>query len=612
MDYLVAISIGPVQEFIAAARKTRDLWRGSALLCEVVRAVARHLRDEKNARFELIFPTEEALYPVADTQDIYPPVANRILAIARSPVKDMDKLLVGARRAARQELERAYARVLGLGQVKRCKAFLDSRTFHHQIDTFLEFACAWVAYEESGDEEAYARARTRVERLLAARKALREFEQPSGRPGIPKSALDPSRDSVVFLPDDPSKRSEVTRLLGLRPGEQLDGISLIKRLDRPRRFVSVARVAADPFIRRLGKSCSGDLEQLLTIARDLDDKECRAVERFATGKGSGLEHYAVFPFDTQLWYEDGARDPEIDLSQREAAQKFFQTVQTAVGKLKIPGVPSYLAVLAADGDRMGQVLRKRRTPDNHREFSKALTKFAAKAGSIVAEHHGALVYSGGDDVLAFLPLDQALPCADSLRRAFASELGESGASLSVGIAVGHYSEPLDLLLRWARGAEHTAKEPRNALAVALYARSGGSAITVVRPWTDEPLSAWQRWVDWHRGDRLPDGCAYELRRLARELDGLGVAETEVGLLAEAEARRILTRKRAGHGREPLADEQVESVLGAIRAAVAHNPCHATAELRRIADEIIIARRIAGVVEVAEGDAVATRVGGCPT
>ncbi len=42
----------------------------------------------------------------------------------------------------------------------------------------------------------------------------------------------------------------------------------------------------------------------------------------------------------------------------------------------------------------------------------------------VAEHHGALVYSGGDDVLAFLPLDTALDCAGALRASFADDLDQ--------------------------------------------------------------------------------------------------------------------------------------------------------------------------------------------
>ena len=39
MKYLLTLSIGPVQDFIATARRSRDLWFGSWLLSELSRAV---------------------------------------------------------------------------------------------------------------------------------------------------------------------------------------------------------------------------------------------------------------------------------------------------------------------------------------------------------------------------------------------------------------------------------------------------------------------------------------------------------------------------------------------------------------------------------------------
>ena len=45
MPYLLALSLGPVQEFIAAARKTRDLWFGSELLSGAARAAALSLHQ---------------------------------------------------------------------------------------------------------------------------------------------------------------------------------------------------------------------------------------------------------------------------------------------------------------------------------------------------------------------------------------------------------------------------------------------------------------------------------------------------------------------------------------------------------------------------------------
>src|SRR5271156_6529726 len=73
MSHLIAISVGPVQEFIAAARRTRDLWFGSYLLSEISKAVAKSVRDQFGT---LIFPHPDTnLNPECEVN-----VANVILA----------------------------------------------------------------------------------------------------------------------------------------------------------------------------------------------------------------------------------------------------------------------------------------------------------------------------------------------------------------------------------------------------------------------------------------------------------------------------------------------------------------------------------------------------
>ena len=47
MPSLVALSVGPIQEFIAAARRTRDLFAGSKLLSELSKAAAKGLSDAR-------------------------------------------------------------------------------------------------------------------------------------------------------------------------------------------------------------------------------------------------------------------------------------------------------------------------------------------------------------------------------------------------------------------------------------------------------------------------------------------------------------------------------------------------------------------------------------
>ena len=54
MEHLLAIALGPVQEFIATARRTRDLYAGSRLLSEAAARAAKALAREVGAK-NLIF-----------------------------------------------------------------------------------------------------------------------------------------------------------------------------------------------------------------------------------------------------------------------------------------------------------------------------------------------------------------------------------------------------------------------------------------------------------------------------------------------------------------------------------------------------------------------------
>jgi CRISPR-associated protein Cmr2 len=51
--HLLLVTLGPVQDFIAQARRTRDLWYGSHMLSELGRAAARAL---VGGDAQLIFP----------------------------------------------------------------------------------------------------------------------------------------------------------------------------------------------------------------------------------------------------------------------------------------------------------------------------------------------------------------------------------------------------------------------------------------------------------------------------------------------------------------------------------------------------------------------------
>lgn len=559
-DQLLAISLGPVQEFIAAARTTRDLWSGSWLLSDLARAAARSLAD---AGATLVFPTAHALATEA-------PVANKIVALV--PDADPGAAAARARAAEQRRLETHAAAALD-----RAGALPVNRDlFAAQIAGFLEFFSAWAPCPAGG----YAAARDLVERRLAGRKALRDFAPAVGAPGVPVSALDPSRQSVLRWATGPA-RSPIPIV---RPREQLDAISLVKRLALQQRFASVSRVAIDPFIRRLAADQAG--QQTLAKLREL------ASQLTGTGAVEPLDlgsRYAEFPYDTELFYGEDERVPE---ELRPIAQAFRDRVRSAG-----PGeLPTAYALLVADGDHMGALIAERQTIAEHQKLSDQLASFAEQAGAILAAHHGVLVYSGGDDVLAFLPVDTALACADALRRAFSELIGrgpDPAPTLSVGLAITHYHDPLWEALERARAAEQAAKRDRNALAVALYTRAGAQQRTVVTSWSVDPVQTrWERWIAWHRQDRLPRGAVYELERLARELAAL--PPDAQALLVGPEVRRIIGRKEGARGAGPLTAEQVERAL----EVVAPGGSTGTEALAELAAGLIIARRIAAVVEMA--------------
>ncbi len=199
-----------------------------------------------------------------------------------------------------------------------------------------------------------------------------------------------------------------------------------------------------------------------------------------------------------------------------------------------------------------------------------------------------MIYSGGDDVLAFVPLDYALECAHALQKAFARTLGKvfpneaNRPTFSIGMAIVHHIRPMGLSLETARKAEKLAKTNpgKNSLAIILEKRSG-SPIHINQQWKPGFVERLLYWVDCHRADLLPDKLAYQLKFLAKELgDELKWRGIEPEYPQAYEFLRILKRKRSQKGSKPLEEEQGIRVM---QAASTLN------SLDNLANELIIAR-----------------------
>ena len=549
MSHLLATSVGPVQEFIAAARRTRDLWFGSYLLSEISRAAAKAVENQGG---HLIFPAS----PDAEN------VSNVILAeLGEANPKEV---------AAKAE-EAAQKRWLEFAEEARSAASGVTRTdiWNDQVQDVIEFYAAWVYRSDN-----YQHDRARVMRLLAGRKNCRDFLAARGRAGVPKSSLDGQRESVLKAPAEWTARFRAR--LRIREGEQLDVVGLVKRLaGGTQSYPSVARVAADPWLR----GNHARLTDVISACRQLGDQQVIRPLNTTTHP-----QFAAFPFEGTAVFT--SRHHELE-EVTEVEKHGLRQLRKALAQLAEP--EPYLAVLIADGDRIGEAISRLDSPSKHGEFSQALAGFADEARRITNDHNGVLVYAGGDDVLAFVPVDKCLDCARKLHDKFAELLKVHGSlTLSVGLAIGHFMENLEDLLDYGRAAEKAAKQPdRDGLAVHLHKR-GGSPVRVRAKWTENP-SPDERLIHYAGlmlAEAIPSKLPYDLRTLA-DLYESWPAETVANALRQ-DILRMIRDKQPRSGRQYM--PQIEEAL---RSRVTD-----AASVHRFAEELLVTRQIAGALRQA--------------
>lgn len=342
-------------------------------------------------------------------------------------------------------------------------------------------------------------------RALEARRAIRHVPKAASRPGgsVPqKCALLGTVERMGPAEFDQNRKfwerlSEAEiRGVRLRPRETFSAVALTKRFALPLYLAG-----------ELGVDRRHHFPDTATIAARL-----------------WLETAGITPEIEEDWngqwlHWRGPNQGERD-GEKPVPEPLWQRIRAA-RKDRWP--PAYLAVLVMDGDHMGRWLRGEKSPKLaeavhpkmrdyfaahgaaaaldetrrpvgpalHAAISEALTNFAAEiAPGIVERHGGALIYAGGDDLLALLPTGTAIACAAALDGAFTASEGywrEDGeqrrdllvmgprATLSAGIAVVHHKEDLRAALALAHQAERVAKRDRDCLHLFVARRSGERA-----------------------------------------------------------------------------------------------------------------------------------------
>lgn len=603
--FAVALSIGPVGDFIASGRRSRDLWYGSRLLSELTRRVAFALHQTPGS--ELLLPhlkriTEDLFYfPGIDTMkdpekvvqwERYkrPTISNRIRCIVSAD--DPGALRILLQRARDQAHEWLATQIGLLVQTPGFDALdCDMRALEEQRQAlragdFLEIQGAYQSLVDDSKTSRQAAIVT-AERLLGSAKNTRAFRTADfSKPGRRKSSQDAGRDSVLFEGGDAERKAEqrVRRWTrGLRSDERLDAVALLRRHAVLRQtpagqvrlrvlpFPPLHRVAADPWLQ--GVKDNPMLREVRSRLESLRDTEvlpllsspCREPKQ---------QRPPLFPFDPTLLYDGGLGALEREL-ERSPQRELVRQAVAALHQLRGPvtalhekhGVPSpYFALLTADGDGMGTTLAKA-FREKYDTLVAGLYKFADDAWDLIDDHRGCAFYAGGDELAAYLPMDEALAAAVKLQEIYQENVVDAEASLSVGIVIAHVKEDLRATRRHAQEAlDHAKRARRQAgskvswLCVDERPR-GGTPRSCVAPTQElrERIDAWRLAL---REGLVSMKTAHDLRTLKERFSDVNLVNGgDAGLvLAKAMAQQKAQRRDDGQDKV-LIDKQRQRFSG---------------------------------------------------
>ncbi len=632
-DSFLIITIGPIQGFIASARRSHDLWFGSYLLSEMSAVIANKIKDEVGGN-ALIFPGSKQIRPEDG-------ISNKIVALV--PTKRVEELATKCKKAITEKLEAKMKQLFD--DLKKQNVSQDGKTLFdyieakhalEQIKDLIEYY--WVAVPcNSRDGEGYIRARERAEELLMARKNLRTWGPVTWGSEKPKSSLDGERESVIKeeLYEQIGKtkqkisewqRQKIQIMLGISSQERLCGIGLLKRMgsrdgnnQKVMNFPSTSHIAAIPLKKDIDqeqgkKAFTEFIERLknITYPNFLTNFKLNPKRQgFLTEKNenydgslfyegrlfSQLDFEAIIGNDNFSKKELAEKKKKVKEDIRDALKSFFKKL----GKRPL----SYYALLLADGDKMGVLIDHQKSFNQHKKLSQKLNDFSDNVKKIIKKYDGHLIYAGGDDVLALLPLTTAVACARNLSTEFYDQLKqfafeEDGSqfnpSLSVGIAIAHSLTHFGEVRELAKKAEKRAKIKRNSLAILFDKRSGGQRM-ISGQWNesnglkpiDERLEKWQ---EYFKNVELNHGFIYELEEIARLVQKdyrNSYQDADVANLKEMllyELKRIMSRKSPGDSSSNVGlNKNIQKIL---EEFVKRHVSGDFSALRSLADELYIA------------------------
>lgn len=616
-QYMLIFSLGSVQIFIEQARKTRDLWLGSFLIAKLMETAMREVEEKSkqaNLKVNFVFPAERSL------NKKYATLPHKYVAIFDNP-SDASTAVEWSKEGMQrcwQTLSDDVRKNIIPEKYQSDETL--NKLWDEQSDLDTCFETFWVIVE--GDTDTYASWLKSAEDALEARKRVKDF-QFRQEPGE-KSTISGERQALhgthQFTRDEVKKfwgdlaTSRSDKDISKDGSERLDALDTIKRfasvsriidpevgspeISHKQAFPSTSSIATATFVERLFTLANNQLDAWIRATRGLDEMQPGAIPYLRELQRRLGKNEQILERDGDCYFKETftARHIEKDYpSQKNKADEIanrgnagLSALFAATNQSTIRHPTPYYAIVKMDGDNMGNVLSGLNRED-HEKISKELSTFARKKVPqlIEGEYPGRLVYAGGDDVLALVPLARDLPeeerkkngtihtvlgLVKRLREQF-GEIHENIPSVpgpitaSAGIAIAHHYTALSAVLRATREAERLAKDryDRNALVVTVMRRSGEQT-SVGCHWEYEgleeeaqPVLLFLRFYELFDLDVLSPKCIYTLLEEAPTLVILELDDEEKSAAQASEIKRVLRRQRNENKKDQLPDEKINQL-----------------------------------------------------
>jgi CRISPR-associated protein Cmr2 len=494
------LTIGPVQDFVARARRTRDLLAGSFLLsflaghamAEIIRVSGQKIvfpdvHDDQGIATD---PLLQAIMQSEKEEEVNPqPWIGSLPNRFQAQVYDdfQPEQVVQAVKGAWQKIANAVwdhvlAPIVSPESLTRA-------IWERQVENFWEIN--WVIGDES--------------HLLDRRKYWRSYV-PTTEGGDKCILMSHLQELSGYQRIRERKQQDqfwwqVREKVGdyqLNEKDRLSAIGLIKRLyplvakealgwelpTQAIRFPSTYSLAAFPWILRALQNESQKAQDFARLAMQNRLPTVSAIQLFPSlkkqieqtpeGRGfASLDGRILFPSPL-------ARESE-HLEQK--VQKKLQSTLSQLIKAMKGEPPTYYALLLMDGDQLGKMLQSHSSP---KVVSQALADFTDGLAQEVSARDGITVYAGGDDVLALMPVQSALAIAVNLREKYqqAFRKKKMHATLSAGLVFAHYHAPLQDVVKYGHHLLDDiakSKTGRDSLAVGIY-RTSGPDLVWSAPW----------------------------------------------------------------------------------------------------------------------------------